>query len=111
MRGKKLFWFVPVTLALLAAVEIWERPISGIYFEGIIPLRLCLSGGESRSVTVSGYRVHYDVLGPAAGPRYCWCMVLAGAQKGGWNLRTICQGRLPRLSSRATRLRPQRKAC
>jgi len=27
-------------LALLAALGVWERPISGLYFKGIIPLRL-----------------------------------------------------------------------
>jgi pimeloyl-ACP methyl ester carboxylesterase len=82
MRGKKLFWFVPVVLALLALVEIWERPISGLYFGGIIPLRLCLAGGESSSVTVAGHRVHYDVLGPAAGPPVVLVHGLGGSAEG-----------------------------
>jgi pimeloyl-ACP methyl ester carboxylesterase len=82
MRGKKLFWFVPVALVLLAAVEIWERPISGLYFKGIIPLRLCLAGGESRSVTVAGHRVHYDVLGPADGQPVVLVHGLGGSAEG-----------------------------
>jgi pimeloyl-ACP methyl ester carboxylesterase len=55
-------------LAFVAALGIWERPISGLYFKGVIPLRRCLTGADSRTIDVEGYRVHYDVLGPAAGP-------------------------------------------
>jgi len=68
MRGKKLLWCVCGLLAIFAALAVWERPISGIYFKGVIPLRLHLAGAQSRFVTVAGYRVHYDVLGPVAGP-------------------------------------------
>jgi len=32
------------------------------------PFRLYFAGAQSRVVNVSGYRVHYDVLGPVAGP-------------------------------------------
>jgi pimeloyl-ACP methyl ester carboxylesterase len=68
MRGKKLLRSIGGVLVFLAALGIWERPISGLYFKGVIPLRLCLAGADSRTVTVAGYQVHYDVLGPASGP-------------------------------------------
>jgi pimeloyl-ACP methyl ester carboxylesterase len=65
IRG--LAWIAGL-LAIVAGVGIWQRPISGFYFNVWTPLRLCIDGAESRSVTVRGYRVHYDVLGPADGP-------------------------------------------
>ncbi len=68
MKKKKLLWTIGGALALIAALGVWERPISGLYFRGVIPLRLVLAGAESRSTTVEGYRIHYDVLGPASGP-------------------------------------------
>jgi pimeloyl-ACP methyl ester carboxylesterase len=68
MKGKKLLWSIGGALVCFAAFAIWQRPISGIYFKGVIPLRLCLAGADSRTVTVAGYRIHYDVLGPASGP-------------------------------------------
>ena len=68
MKRKKLLWCVCGVLALLAALGVWERPIRGLYFKGVIPLRLCFAGAESRSVIVAGIRIHYDVLGPASGP-------------------------------------------
>jgi pimeloyl-ACP methyl ester carboxylesterase len=68
MRGKKLLWSIGGALVFLAALGIWERPITGLYFKGVIPLRLSLAGADSRMVPVAGYQVHYDVLGPASGP-------------------------------------------
>jgi hypothetical protein len=68
MKRKKLLWCICGVLALLAALGVWERPISGLYFKGIIPLRLCFAGAESRSVIVAGIRIHYDVLEPVSGP-------------------------------------------
>jgi pimeloyl-ACP methyl ester carboxylesterase len=67
MKRKKIVLQVCAVLAFLAALGFWERPISGAYFRCVIPVRLLLAGGESRWVTVNGTRVHYDVLGPAAG--------------------------------------------
>lgn len=67
IKGKRLFWGVAVAFALFATWAIWERPISICYFQGVVPLRLWIAGGESRFVIVAGHRVHYDVLGPAAG--------------------------------------------
>ena len=68
MKRKKLLWYICGVLALFAALGVWERPISGLYFKGVIPARLCLARAESSAVTVMGLRVHYDVLGPASGP-------------------------------------------
>ena len=68
MKTKKLVWLACLALMLLAALGIWERPISVVYFKGFIPLRLCLAGAQSRFVTVENMRVHYDVLGPVDGP-------------------------------------------
>jgi len=68
MKGKKLLWSIFGALVFLAVLGVWERPITGLYFVGVIPLHIVLVGAESRSVTVTGYRVHYDVMGPAAGP-------------------------------------------
>jgi pimeloyl-ACP methyl ester carboxylesterase len=42
------------------------RPVS--YFNGLMYAHEFLSGIQSRSVTVSGYRVHYIAEGPANGP-------------------------------------------
>jgi pimeloyl-ACP methyl ester carboxylesterase len=68
MKRKRLLWYICGALAFMLALGIWERPISGLYFKGVIPLRLCLAGAASRSTTVAGLRIHYDVLGPATGP-------------------------------------------
>ena len=67
MKRRKLVSLVCAALVFLAALGVWERPISGVYFHCVIPVRLALAGGESRWVSVNGARVHYDVLGPAAG--------------------------------------------
>jgi pimeloyl-ACP methyl ester carboxylesterase len=67
MKRRKLVWLACAALAFVAALVVWERPISGVYFQCVIPVRLALAGGQSHWVTVGGYRVHYDALGPAAG--------------------------------------------
>ncbi|MGD0096969.1 MAG: alpha/beta fold hydrolase [Terracidiphilus sp.] len=67
MRRKRLLWCICGVLAFLALFGIWERPITGLYFKGVVPLRLLFAGGESRRVTVNGLRIHYDVLGPVSG--------------------------------------------
>jgi len=67
MKRRKLVWCLCGALAILAFLGIWERPITGLYFKGVIPVRLILAGAQSRSVTVNGIRIHYDVLGPASG--------------------------------------------
>ena len=62
---KRLLWVAGV-LVVVAGIGFWARPVS--YFNGAIYLRECLSGVESRSVQVAGYRVHYLAEGPAGGP-------------------------------------------
>jgi pimeloyl-ACP methyl ester carboxylesterase len=53
-------------LAVVVAVGFWERPES--YFFDAIYLREWLTGVQSRSVQVTGHRVHYLAEGPVAGP-------------------------------------------
>jgi pimeloyl-ACP methyl ester carboxylesterase len=67
-QNKKRIGFISIALIFLAAFALWERPVSGVYFKVLMPLRLCIAGAQSRSVTVAGHRIHYDVLGPTDGP-------------------------------------------
>ena len=53
-------------LVLAAGIGFWMRPVS--YFNGLMYAHACLTGVQSRSVAVSGYRVHYNAQGPADGP-------------------------------------------
>jgi len=66
VRG--LLWVAGVlgSLAVLAGIGFWQRPVS--YFNESMYLREGLSGASSRSVEVAGHRVHYMVEGPAGGP-------------------------------------------
>jgi pimeloyl-ACP methyl ester carboxylesterase len=64
----KLLGLGCAALILLAGVGIWERPLSGFYFNVVTPVQLCLAGAQSSWATIGGHRAHYDVLGPEAGP-------------------------------------------
>jgi len=68
MKAKRIIWGTIATFLVLLAFTMWERPISLVYFQGVVPLRLFLQGGSSRSAEVAGLHLHYDVLGPAEGP-------------------------------------------
>ena len=57
--------FALLVLAVLGGVVFWLRPIECA--RGALYLRLWLNGVQSTSVTVHGYRIHYDAEGPAAG--------------------------------------------
>lgn len=67
-RTRTALWVVGVLLALLlvAAVSFWARPVS--FYDGFSELQLYLSGTESLSTMVSGYRIHYYAIGPKTGP-------------------------------------------
>lgn len=67
-EGKRLFWSLAVLVALVLFAGAWRYPVSGVFFKGVMPVHLLLNGGESRWVTVAGYRLRYDVLGPVNGP-------------------------------------------
>jgi pimeloyl-ACP methyl ester carboxylesterase len=56
---------IVVLLLAAAAAGFWLRPVS--YFNGLMYAHEFLSGVQSRSVTVSGYHVHYNAEGPADG--------------------------------------------
>lgn len=55
-----------LVLAGVVGAAFWARPLS--FFWGYSALGLRLAGAQSRSTIVSGYRLHYYVLGPEAGP-------------------------------------------
>jgi pimeloyl-ACP methyl ester carboxylesterase len=65
MKVMKKLLGVAGLLIVAAGVGFWERPVS--YYNEAAYLRECLSGTESRSVQVAGYRVHYLAEGPAGG--------------------------------------------
>jgi pimeloyl-ACP methyl ester carboxylesterase len=57
---------IVVLLLVVATVGFWLRPVS--YLNSLMYAQEFFSGIHSRSVTVSGYRVHYNAEGPANGP-------------------------------------------
>jgi pimeloyl-ACP methyl ester carboxylesterase len=63
--ARRVLWGA-LLLLLIMVVGFLLRPVS--YFNAMIYLKEDLSGVESRYVRVDGYRVHYLVEGPAAGP-------------------------------------------
>ena len=65
MRARK--WIVTLAAALMVVVVglIWFRPVS--LFDLFTEAEMFLSGARSHYTTVSGYRIHYYVMGPKAG--------------------------------------------
>jgi pimeloyl-ACP methyl ester carboxylesterase len=57
-------WLAAATV--LGGIVFWERPID--CFDAVTHARFALAGGQSRSVTIAGHRVHYNAQGPAQGP-------------------------------------------
>jgi len=59
------FVFAMLALAVIGGVVFWLRPVEcarqTLYF------RLSMDGFASRDLTVAGYRVHYDAVGPEGG--------------------------------------------
>jgi pimeloyl-ACP methyl ester carboxylesterase len=62
---KRSLWLAGL-LALIAGIGFWLRPVG--YLNEWTYTRECLSGVESRSIAVSGHRMHYLAEGPAGGP-------------------------------------------
>ena len=67
-KPQRLKWFIgmPLALIVVSAAAFLARPVS--FFRGYSELRMYLSGAQSRSTTVAGYRVHYYAMGPQTGP-------------------------------------------
>jgi pimeloyl-ACP methyl ester carboxylesterase len=66
MKVMKKLLGVAGLLIMAAGIGFWTRPVS--YYNEANYLREFLSGVESRSVQVGGYRMHYLAEGPAGGP-------------------------------------------
>ena len=75
------------TLAIVAAgagIGFWCRPLS--YFDAIIYLREALTGVQSRTVSIHGYRIHYLVEGPEGGQAVVLVHGLGGSTEDWRNL-------------------------
>jgi len=66
MRWLKRALLILLLLAVAGGIEFYLRPVS--YFNESIYLGEDLAGIESRTIQVSGYRVHYLAEGPQNGP-------------------------------------------
>ena len=86
MTRRRLFWvFGPVlVLVVLGVASFRIRPVES--FNAYTELRLVLSGAETHTLTVSGYRVHYYALGPASGPPVVLVHGLGGRSEDWRNL-------------------------
>ncbi len=71
-------------LVVAAGVGFWRRPVS--YFNESMYVRDCLSGVQSREVTVAGHRMHYETEGPASGPAVVLVHGLGGRAEDWRNL-------------------------
>lgn len=76
MKTVKRGLAVVAFLVAVAGVGFYLRPLS--YFNGIMYIKAFLSGVESHTVEVSGYRVHYNVHGPKSGAPVVLVHGLAG---------------------------------
>ena len=65
--ARRLFESIAVLAVLAVLAVVWFCPVSVVFFKVVMPLHLMQEGGKSQWVTVSGMRLHYDVLGPANG--------------------------------------------
>jgi pimeloyl-ACP methyl ester carboxylesterase len=82
---RKELLFTGLLASLIAiGVGLWERPVS--FLNAYSYLRLSLAGVRSRSVSVNGLRVHYDVSGPNGGPVVVLVHGLSGRAEDWQNL-------------------------
>ncbi len=68
MKDGRRLWFIYIPLAVLvsAGIGFWARPVS--YFNGMMYLRALLTGVESHTIAVDGYRIHFNAVGTKDGP-------------------------------------------
>ncbi len=64
-RKLRLIGGISFVLAILCATAFWLRPIS--FFNGFTELKLLFSGAESKTLIITGYRIHYYALGQKIG--------------------------------------------
>ena len=86
MTHRRLFWIVAplLALALLAVAGFRARPVE--FFNAYTESRLLLSGAETHTVVVAGYRIHYYTMGPASGPPVVLVHGLGGRSEDWRNL-------------------------
>jgi pimeloyl-ACP methyl ester carboxylesterase len=65
MRFVRLFFGILVLAAVFAGILFWMRPVE--FIRELLFVRMALHGYRSRSVDVSGIRMHYDAIGPDNG--------------------------------------------
>jgi pimeloyl-ACP methyl ester carboxylesterase len=84
MRWAWKVLLVAIAVVVVAGIGFLVRPVD--YFDGWMYLNEDLSGVQSRSVKVEGYRVHYLVEGPASGPAVVLVHGLGGSAEDWRNL-------------------------
>jgi pimeloyl-ACP methyl ester carboxylesterase len=86
LTHRRLFWIVAplLALALLAVAGFRARPVE--FFNAYTESRLLLSGAETHTVVVAGYRIHYYTMGPASGPPVVLVHGLGGRSEDWRNL-------------------------
>ena len=66
VRRLKLLFYLLLALVAFVVATFWARPVS--FFRGYSELRMYLAGAQNLTTTSAGYRIHYYVMGPEAGP-------------------------------------------
>ena len=86
MTRRRLFWIAGPLLVLVVPglAGFRARPVE--CFNAYTELRLVLSGAETHTLTVSGYRLHYYAMGPASGPPVVLVHGLGGRSEDWRNL-------------------------
>jgi pimeloyl-ACP methyl ester carboxylesterase len=84
MKLTRILRVIVALLVVAAGFGFWLRPVS--YFNRFVYLRSWLQGAESHEVAVAGYRIHYNVLGPASGAAVVLLHGLGGRAEDWQNL-------------------------